>query len=712
MLLRRPRFRALALAAAGVGASCVAHAQDPAPDRDVALAPVAVGGLMPYSLPSYQVERIRVGPLGEKALLDTPYSISVVPAALAANQQLESVREAFRFVPSVQGENIRPQTRGLQAGVVQNTRVDGLNVAATTDYPIEEFERVEVLGGLSGALYGPANPAGTFNFVFKRPTATPLREFTVGYVSRQSLLEHLDLGGHFGNDDAFGYRLNLLNQNGESYTPGSRLRRELASLAFDVRFSRDTRLETNASTYRYLDTGFPGTFALARNVPFPVSLDPTRAGYGQTWAGDDNTTNILSATLKHDFSDDWHLTAGLLRETSDRASTVPTNTLTNRSGAYTTTAATTTFSLDTIVSNNLALNGRTWLAGMSHDLVLSNTGFFWNRYTPFQTGAITLGTGNLGNPSSFAEPALPDFSDRFRAVRTIQQSLTLGDTIGFNRQWSALLAASQSWISVRNFNRQGGVTSRYDANGISPTASLMFKPQPNMTAYVTYADSLQQGDSAPSGAANAGQSLAPYRSREWELGYKLEVAAMNLGAALYRIQRPYAFVGADNVFANGGRQINRGLELMANGAVSRDLYVYAGLSLLDPRLFDTGSAATSDQQILGLSRVVFNALLDYSVPVVPGLAFTLNVNHASRRPGNYTNTDFVDGYTLLDLGARYRTRIAGKNVVFRVAIDNLTNRQYWANIAPTGQNGFNSTDNGTGTLGAPRTVRASIQIDL
>lgn len=712
MLFRRPRFRALALAAAGVGASFVAHAQDPAPDRDVTLPPVAVGGLMPYSLPSYQVERIRVGPLGEKALLDTPYSISVVPAALAANQQLESVREAFRFVPSVQGENIRPQTRGLQAGVVQNTRVDGLNVAATTDYPIEEFERVEVLGGLSGALYGPANPAGTFNFVFKRPTATPLREFTVGYVSRQSLLEHLDLGGHFGNDDVFGYRLNLLNQNGESYTPGSRLRRELASLAFDVRFSRDTRLETNVSTYRYLDTGFPGTFALARNVPFPASLDPARAGYGQTWAGDDNTTNILSATLEHDFGDDWHLSAGLLRETSDRASTVPTNTLTNRSGAYTTTAATTTFSLDTIVSNNLALNGRTWLAGMSHDLVLSNTGFFWNRYTPFQTGAITLGTGNLGNPSSFAEPPLPDFSDRFRAVRTIQQSLTLGDTIGFNQQWSALLAASQSWISVRNFNRQGAVASRYDANGISPAASLMFKPRPNMTAYVTYADSLQQGDSAPSGAANAGQNLAPYRSREWELGYKLEVAAMNLGAALYRIQRPYAYVGADNVFANGGRQVNRGLELTANGAVSRDLYVYAGLSLLDPRLFDTGSAATSDQQILGLSRVVFNALLDYSVPVVPGLAFTLNVNHASRRPGNYTNTDFVDGYTLLDLGARYRTRIAGKNVVFRVAVDNLTNRQYWANIAPTGQNGFNSTDNGTGTLGAPRTVRASIQIDL
>ncbi|NRF86388.1 TonB-dependent siderophore receptor [Burkholderia gladioli] len=708
MHLRRPRFRALSLACAGASASFAVHAQDP----ELLLAPVVISGPAPSALPSYQVERIRVGPLGEKALLDTPYSISVVPTALATNQQLESVREAFRFIASVQGENIRPQTRGLQAGVVQNTRVDGLNVAATTDYPIEEFERIEVLGGLSGALYGPANPAGTFNFVFKRPTDAPLRQFTIGYASRQSLLEHLDLGGHFGKDDSFGYRLNLLNQNGESYAPGSRLRRELASLAFDVRFNRDTRLETNFSTYHYLDTGFPGTFALARGVPFPGALDPTRQGYGQTWAGDDNVTNIYSATLKHDFGEDWHLTAGLLRETSDRASTVPTLTLANAAGAYTATTATTTFSLDSIVSNNLALNGRTWLAGMSHDLVIANTGFFWNRYTPFQTGAITLGRGNLADPASFAEPPLPDFSNRFRAVRTIQQSLTLGDTIGFNSQWSALLAASQSWISVRNFNRSGSTTSRYDASGISPTASLIYKPRPNMTAYLTYADSLQQGDSAPSGSANAGESLAPYRSREWELGYKLEIDTMNLGLALYRIQRPYAYVGANNVFANGGEQVNRGLELSANGAVSRDLHVYAGLSLLDPRLFDTGSAATSDKQILGLSKLVFNALFDYSVPRVPGLAFNLNVNHASRRPGNYSDMDFVDGYTVLDLGARYQTRIAGRKVVLRLAVDNLTNRQYWANIAPTGQNGFNSTDNGTGTLGAPRTVRASIQVDL
>src|SRR5262245_27124576 len=58
---------------------------------------------------SYRSDTATVGPLGDKPLLDTPYSLDVVPADLGRNQQLKSIRELFRYLPSVQGENIRPQ---------------------------------------------------------------------------------------------------------------------------------------------------------------------------------------------------------------------------------------------------------------------------------------------------------------------------------------------------------------------------------------------------------------------------------------------------------------------------------------------------------------------------------------------------------------------------------------------------------------------------
>jgi len=699
-------FMTVGLATASAIYPDVARAEDSA----VVLDQVNVTGTV---APAYKTEAVSMGPLGEKAWVDAPYSVTTVPAELLANQQIQSVQDAFRYLPSVQGYNIRPQTRGMQAGVVQNTRMDGMNIASTTDYPIEQFDRIEVLNGLAGALYGPANPAGTFNYVLKRPTDEPMQHVSVGYGSQNEAFGTADLSGYIGDTKRFGYRVNLVDQGGEGYVDGSELKRKLASLAFDVRLTDDTTLETNASRYRYIDMGFPGTFALANNnVRFPSAPNPTTVGYGQPYGGDDNVTDTYSARLKHNFNQDWQLTAGLLQQSSDRASTVPTNTLTNNAGAYTTTAATTTFSLDTILSNTIALNGRVNAGGITHDLVFSNTGFEWNRYTPYQTGAIKLGTANLNNPLIFAEPDFPDFESRYKAMTTRQQSFTMGDTIGFNEKWSTSLFASQSRIDVSNYNSMGGVTSRYEASGLSTNGTLSYKPQKNMTIYGSYADSLQQGDIAPAGTANVGAGLAPYRSRQWELGYKVEFSRVNFSAALFRITRPYAETNSDNVFETVGNQVNKGIELMASGAVTSNLTIFGGVTYLDPKVFNTGSSSTSDQPILGLSHLVTSLLCDYRIAAVPGLAVNLFLNHATSRPGNNTDTYQVDGYTTADLGARYTTKLMGRSVTWRMAVNNVTNQTYWANITPSGQNGYTGAGNGTGTLGAPRTVRASLELDF
>jgi len=706
---RGRRFAVFSIAVA-TGLPLAARAQQAA----TPVQEVTVNGVLPSIDDTYRAPpAVEVGPLGSTPLLDTPYSISIVPVQLAENQQLESVRELFRYIPSVQGENIRPQSRGLQAGVVQNTRIDGLNIAATTDYAIEQFDRIEVLNGLAGALYGPASPAGTFNYVFKRPTAQSLNALTLAYNTQDSLIEHADLSRRFGPDDMFGVRLNLLNQAGENYVRDSSLQRQLASLALDAHVLPGTQLQFDFSTYHYVDTGFPGTFSLAQGVPFPSTPpDPTKVGYGLPWAGDNNHTNIYAGRLLQDFGPDWHLTGGVLYMTNDRASTVPTDTITNTSGAYTATTVNTTFALDQVLSNNVSLNGKATLLGLTNDLFLGSTGFSWRRFTPFQTGAITLGKATLANPVVFAQPVLPNFENRFLAQKTDQQSISFGDTIGLGQYFSVMAAASQSWITSSNISKTGVVTSSYDDNGLSPTASLIFKPRANMTAYLTYADSLQQGDNAPTGTVNAGQGLAPYRSTEWELGYKIDLNRVNLAAALYQITRPYAFTGPDNVFAVGGEQRNRGLELSSQGRVTSDLNLFAALSLMDPKLLDTPSPTTSNKQILGLSTATLDVLLEYRVPVLRQLTLSANVNFANRRAGNYTNTDYVDGYTVVDLDARYQMKVADRPVVLRLALDNVGDERYWANVAPVGQNGYTGTDSGTGTLGAPRTVRLSIEVGL
>ena len=166
--------------------------------------------------------------------------------------------ELLKYSPSTQmqargGMEVgRPQNRGMQSSVVANSRLDGLNVVSTTAFPVEMLERMDVLNSLTGALYGPASPAGQFNFVAKRPTEKILCDVTLGYQSNNADSGHVELGGHFDDENKFGYRLNLLDEEGEGNVSDSTLRRRLASVVLGWNIHPGTQLQLDASHYEYI----------------------------------------------------------------------------------------------------------------------------------------------------------------------------------------------------------------------------------------------------------------------------------------------------------------------------------------------------------------------------------------------------------------------------------------------------------------------------
>lgn len=691
----------------------LAHAADSAP---VQLGAVTVNGVQDTQAEqdarAAREKSANLGPLGERRLLDTPYSLNVVPHDLIQDQQLKSVKDILRYLPSVQGDGARPQSRGLQGSVVQNTRLDGLNVVSTTDYPAEQFDNVQVLNGLAGSLYGPANPAGTFNFISKRPTDERLNRVTVGVGTGLSWLKAADLSGPFDPEGKIKYRLNLLDEQGHSYAPGSTLRRQLVSLALDFQLNDDSVIETNFSHYNYLAKGLPGKFALASGASFPHAMDPTKSNLGQNYAGDNDTTDTASVHFKHDFNGNWKLDVGLLRQIADRESTAVTNTLAATGNRYTSTVATATASRFTINSYLANLNGSEWTGSVRHDLTFGLSGFDWKNFNPLSGATTTLGTASLSDPQNFAEPNYPDFTDRYHSATATQQSLIFGDTLTFTPQWSLMLTGSQSQMSVHNYSLAGATTSGSNDHGLSGASSLMYKPVDNLTLYVTYADSLQQGDTAPSGTTNANTILAPYRSKQWEIGGKLAVGGVNLSLAAFQIKRPYAFTQSNGDYAVAGEQRNRGLEFMADGKVSSNVRMFGGITWLDPKLLDTGSASTDDTRIVGLSRYTASLLTEYQVPQVNGLALNLNARYVGARPTDNTDSHWVSSYETFDLGASFTTRLMQRNTVYRLEVTNLTNERYWTNIVPGGLNGYSAAGNASASLGAPRMLQASIQVDL
>ncbi|MFX4243582.1 hypothetical protein ACOL22_12525, partial [Aliarcobacter butzleri] len=74
----------------------------------------------------------------------------------------------------------------------------------------EELEKMEILNGLSGFLYGVGYVGGSTNYVTKKPTQERLTNLTIGSTGNQAFYAHADLGGKIDEKGKFSYRLNAL----------------------------------------------------------------------------------------------------------------------------------------------------------------------------------------------------------------------------------------------------------------------------------------------------------------------------------------------------------------------------------------------------------------------------------------------------------------------------------------------------------------------
>jgi iron complex outermembrane recepter protein len=675
---------------------------------------------------NYRVESVdSLGPLGSVKLLDTPYSVGILSEQLIQNSQATNFKDVSKYLPLVayqeqQGADIlRPQTRGMQGGNFQNSRLDGMTFFITVANAMEQFQQIEVVNGVSASLYGPANPSGMFNFVSKRPTDFDLREVTVSYASDSIGTAHVDMGGKIDSNGVVSYRFNELFGEGDAWVEHSHTKRVLGSLAVDVRPLDDTVIETNYSYYHLIETGYPGWFSYGEKITLPPAPDPENVGYGQNYAGVDLLTRMGSVKLKHDFNSDWHLVFGALNQDASRDINTPVNNLTNNNGNYTSSLANGFAPRFIMTSDAGYLDGNFTTWGVAHDLTIGTAGYKSQSYsviTPATPASVLLGTANINSPVIFPFPAagLPNTGLNFDSSTTYQQGINVGDTIRFTDAWAARLAVSQDWFHVDNYNAKAVELPEYADHGVSPTASLMYKPASNMTVYATFASSLQAGDLAPSGTGllNAGQSLAPYRSKEYEVGYKASLAKIDFTAALFRIQRPFANINTlDNAFEISGLQVNRGLELSAIGEVVQGLTVYGGVTLLDAKLENTPLASTNDKIYVGAPKVKGNTLFEYQIPTVPGLVATFDYQFSGPRAANDTNSFYVAGYNLFDVGARYTSTVLTKSVTWRLAVDNLADKHYWSTVAPSNLTGAN-TGNLLAHFGSPRTVLASVSIDF
>jgi iron complex outermembrane receptor protein len=682
--------------------------------------------------PQYDVRAASFGPLGNRSILDTPFSMTVLPQDLIDNLQVKTVNDALRYLPSVEIRNqqgfevSRPQSRGFQGTVVQNTRMDGLSVIGTTAIPAENLAGIQVLNGLAGSLYGPATPAGVFNYVLKRPTDTPYASYTQGYDSTSVFTENIDVGGRTP-DGKVGYRFNVVHGEGESWAPESSTNRTLASSALDFYVGDRTVIETNLSHYETNTTGLPGSIVYFGSPKFPVlpaAVDPTKLGLGQPGAGTDLITNTGLIKLKHEFNNDWNFEIGGLYQDAVRNLFGITNTMTDNNGNYTVTKNFTAVPHFTIASNTASLNGKFDLFGFRNEVTIGTNGFFNGQYSYVNSSTFTqtLGNSNLADPTVFPLPPLPNTGGQYKSGVLSNQTIITGDTFHFNDQWAVQSVVSTSFLHSETWSNTGAVTSEQDANGVvSPTVSLIYKPFDKITTYATWANSVEQSDQAPTTTStlkitNSGAFLAPYHDQEYEVGVKYAVTPALLATfALFQMTRPFASTilspnPAVGTFEVVGTQRNNGAELFLQGAINQDLSAFGGVSYIDARLLNTGDPTTNGKLVVGVPLFKADMALDYHPAAWQGFALTGGVHAEGERAATNINNSFAPSYATFDAGVRYSTTIDKHIITARFQVLNIGNTFYYSSIADG--NIVGSPGANTAYFGTPRTYMLSLQMTM
>jgi iron complex outermembrane receptor protein len=634
----------------------------------------------------YSSTVVTSGVLGEKDPLNIPFSISSYTSELARMQAAYTPAQILKNDPSAQnqGNFIGYQNNVVLRGFAASNggvRRDGFIAQREGDFPIEAYDRVELVKGVAGFLYGFAEPGGIMNYVTKRPTREAFADLNVRFLDGTGAYTHIDAGGPIG-DGRFGYRANVVHQDRDDFTHPADLRRFAASLALDAKLSEALLVRFDGS---YSTREQPGVLGLPLTSEGrePPEYDPDNL-LVPPWARPKWTSSHAGVRAEYSLSDEWKIQAQVSRDRLVThinfgfiSSLQPNGDFTQlvfnvdpRSSAR----------YDETMAQLLAL-GKVSTGPVSHELAFG----VFRRKEDYEflspTGnAMTMVSSNIFNP---VFPGRPDIDGGPLAVTDVQDAtethIFIGDTLHFGERWQVLVGARHVSVDATVEDREASETS--------PSAGVLFKPSEATTLYASHARSLQYGTRSPCVVgpeiANPCELQPAIQAKQYEVGAKARLASgLDLGLAAYRIALPSDYLDpVTRIYGRFGEQVNQGLELTMTGNLRPNLAVVAGLGYLDAKRTRNLDPTLDGNRVGAIASTTANLFVNYGVTRVSGLSLNAGVYRVGSRFLDLQNQIPVDGYTRVDLGAQYRFAFS-RELTLRANVNNVFDEFYWEGLGP------------------------------
>jgi catecholate siderophore receptor len=645
-------------------------------------------------------------------LRDVPQSITVVTQDMIQDQTMQSITDVVRYVPGVvpsQGEGNRDAVIFRGNNTTGDFYVDGLRDDVQYFRDLYNIDRVEVLKGSNGMIFGRGGAGGVINRVTKEAGWTPLREIAAQYGSFSHKRIAVDLGQPI--NDIAAVRLNAMYEHSNSFRNGVDLERGGVNPTFTFKPTAQTKVVFSGEYFfdrRTADRGIPSFGTRSGVVDSGRPADTHRSTFFGNAANSPTHVDAwsLNSLIEHTFDNEIKVRNRTRYANYDK---FYQNIYAN--GAATAEDATGTVAIaaynnatqreNLFNQTDLLFKLNTW--GVKHEFMTGveygrqisdnfrNTGFFNNTSTSVN---VPFFNPISFDPVTFRQNATD--ADNHGVVEVV--GIYAQDQITLLPQVKAVLGLRYDNFDTNFVNNRNGQRFHTNDGLLSPRVGLIYKPMEPVSIYGNYSLAYvpRAGDQLSSlSLSNA--ALKPEQFMNLELGAKWDIRPdLSFTAALYQLERSNVIAPVPNdptrsMLVDGQRA--RGAEVGLMGRITPQWSVMGGYAYTDAEITRAITGARAGAVVAQVPKHTVSMWSRYDF--TPFLGLGLGVIHRSSMYAALDNTVLLPGFTRLD-GAMF-VRL---NKVIRVQanIENLANIDYIAS----------AHNNNNIMPGAPRIYRLTV----
>ena len=547
---------------------------------------------------TYLKKRTNTATKTDTRIRDIPQSISIITEEQIKDQSILGLTDAIKYSPGVmagQGEGNRDSVwfRGNQS--TSDLFIDGVRDDVQYYRDLYNIDRVEVLMGPNGMIFGRGGVGGVINRVVKEAYWEGKNEFRVQGGSYEHKRSSIDLNNQI--NETLAVRVNAMIEDSGSFRQDVESERKAINPTFTFKPSDKTKIIMGMEYFndkRTSDRGIPSVanglqsyaYATNRSTFFGnASQSPNEAivknGYAIIEHAFDNGFSLKNHTRFSDYDKYYQNVYANSQVRLDGTVTID--------GYYDNTQRQNFFN-QTDLTYNLKIGS------ISHRLLAGvEIGFQENE----NYRILAIPNSSIAASSPFASLAFNSSRDRNTSTDISNQAIYIQDQIYLNEQYQIIAGLrydqfKTKFNDIKNSSNSANVNDQF----LSPRVGLVYKPIEPVSIYTNYSLSyLPRTGEQLTSLTFSNKSFDPEKFTNIEFGLKYDLLqSFSISSAIYRLERSKMAItdpsnSSNTIIVDG--QVTKGFELGVAGKLFDAYSMYGGYTYQDAEITKTQGTGSS-----------------------------------------------------------------------------------------------------------------------